>query len=65
MRIAIEVKNGVATTRDELGRVLIGPFKFAATRFVREASSPPGPGDGTYVYEGEWDIAPRAEVQPS
>lgn len=65
MKIAIRILNGESTTRDERGRVLVGPFTFAATRFVPQESSPPGPGDGTYVYEGEWAVPPRHENQPS
>lgn len=66
MRIAVEVRGGVARTRDlSTGRVVAGPFEFAATRFVAEESSAPGPGDGKFVYEGEWSVAPRPENQAS
>jgi hypothetical protein len=65
MKIAIHVHNGTATTRDARGRVIVGPFRFSATRFVAEESSAPSSGDGTYVYEGEWAIPPRPERQPS
>lgn len=64
-KIAIHVLNGKSTTRDLAGRVIWGPFSFAAVRFVPEESSPPGSGDGVYVYEGEFSVAPRPEVQPS
>jgi hypothetical protein len=65
MKIAIHVRNGIATTRDLSGKVIVGPFSFAATRFVPEDSSPPSSGDGTFVYEGEWTVPPRPEYQPS
>jgi hypothetical protein len=65
MKIAIQVRQGVATTHDSAGKVIVGPFSFAATRFVTEDSSQAGPGDGTFVYEGEWTVPPRPESQPS
>jgi len=65
MKIAIEVVNGKSTTRDEKGRVIVGPFQFGATNFVAKESTEPGSGDGRFVYEGEWVVPPRIENQPS
>ena len=66
MKIAITVRGNTSVTTDAAtGRVLIGPWSFGASRFVPEESSPSGPGDGRYVYEGEWAVPPQPGRQPS